>query len=65
MLRTKKKTKLTYFLKYEYIAMYTVPNRGISVFLGSFAHSNILVAVEWRRGEKKKQSVFFAGTYFC
>lgn len=45
--------------------MYTVPNRGISVFLGSFVLSNILVAVQQRRGEKKKQSVFFAGTYFC
>lgn len=64
MLRTKKKN-LTYFSKYEYIAMYTVPNRGISVFLGSFPHSNILVAVEWRGGAEKKQLVFFAGTYFC
>lgn len=63
MLRNKKTP--TYFSKYEYIAVYTVPNRGISVFLGSFVHSNILVVVEWRRGKKKKQSVFFAGTYFC
>lgn len=63
MLRPKK--NLTYFSKHEYIAIYTVPNRAISVFLGSFAYNNILAAEEWRRGGKKKQSVFFAGTYFC